>query len=265
MRHVLVALLLALIAPLAAAGSADAPEVVDAAGDATCVGSAGNEWADLDAAWISGETETSFDVNMRLAKWTDEHLASMTGFTVQFTHQGTQFGVAAIYFPPPMGDGWTFENGYIDLETQELSDFSDSTGTFTPGPPAILTVRFDKGHFPHVDANDTRLVDFKGGSADLKNQAPGFLLPVPPQPFEVCDLIESGAVYEFQTGDHTMHAPAAEDDAPAATPDAAPQDDAAPVAAAAAPDDEARDTPGPAVGLAITGAVVVALAMRRRG
>lgn len=258
----LLALALAMAPPLASAGTADAPEVSDPTGDATCFGPAGNLWSDIDAAWVSGETADAFDVNLRLSQWTHEALSTVTGFTLQFTHQGKQFGVAAIYVPPPVDSGWEFSNGYIDLESQELRDFSDATGSFSAGPPAVLTVRFDKTHFPHVDASDNRLVDFKGGSADLKNQIPSFLLPVPPQPFQVCDLVASDAVYEFQVGDHTGHAgmpadgrDATETEAPATMDEVAP---------ATASPESPTETPAPGLALVALGAAFAALRLRRR-
>lgn len=221
MHRILASLLLAAIlaAPLASAGSQDAPEVTDDEGDAECYAPAGNEWADVGGAWISDESATAFTVNIVVNKWTNDNAGAAVGYTLQFTHQDVQYGVAAAYVPAPFGTGWEYSNAFIDTETGEFGDFTDAEGSFTPGTPAILSIVFDKAFFPHGQAMDHTLSGFIGGSADFKNQVPFFIVgddaPVPPPEFEMCDLMESDAIYTFTTGTHSMGSMAEESNATA--------------------------------------------------
>lgn len=264
----LAALLLALAAglPAALAGSPEAPEVTDAEGDAACHGPLGNEYADLVAAWIDGETASSFLVHMALAKWTHDALGAAAGYTLQFTHQGVQFGAIAAYIPAEGGGEWEYSNGYIDTASGEMRDFRDAEGSFTPGSPALITVAFDKSLFPHGDAADNRLVDFQGGSADLKAWTPFFVAGQEPAvPFQVCDTVTGSAVYEFEVGGHSTHAPASEaapgEEAPANATAPSERDDTLPPAATAG--DE--KTPGAPLVLALAAIGLLALALRRHG
>lgn len=265
---VLVALLLT---PLGAAGTVDEPEISDAPGDATCFGGGSNEWADIVAAWISDETADAFNVNIALAKW-DDNLGAFTGFTIQFEHQGVQFGAVAAYIPAPFGNGWEYNNGFIDPETGELSDFQDAPGSFTPGTPAIISVTFAKSHFPHGEAMDHELRNFFGGSADLKMFIPTSIaneaVPVIPPRLEICDEVESSATYMFATGAHSMHEMGSMDAGSAnATADGsanATTDDVAPLASPQSGGEGGNDTPGPGVALVIAGALVAVAASRRR-
>lgn len=260
-------LLALLAAPAVSAGSQDVPELTDAAGD--CEFAFGNDYADVTAAWIADETATSFGVYLALAKWT-EPLAQMSGYTVQFTHQGTQFGVAAVYSP----DGWEYSNGYIDFDTGDASNFSEADGSFTPGTPAILMVTFDKSHFPHNSA-DNQLTSFMAGTVDFKYYAAwGLAGQTPPaeSPVFFCDEATSTATYTFTTGDHSMHAPGAASNATAttnttATPTGSTAGAGSQVAPANAADDapaSSADTPAPGVlGLVATVAAGAILARRR--
>lgn len=254
-------------APLAAAGSAEAPEITDPAGDVACFGPAGNEWADIISAWIDTETEDSFTVHIALAKFTADTLATATGYTIQFSHQGVQFGAIAAYIPAPVGDGWQYDNGFIDTETGELGDFQDAEGSFTPGTPAIISIEFSKDMFPHGDSTDNKLVGFSGGSADFKHWTPFFVAPAdPPVPFQVCDAVASSAEYVFQVGGHSQHATPSDTSAP--TEDGATVNDSdetpesgGAVQPAATQD---KDTPFAPVPLALLAVAMLAL-VRRRG
>lgn len=265
--------LMLLAVPLASAGTAEAPEVTDAEGDASaCFGPAGNEYADLVSAWVSDETATSFVVNIALAKWTADQLGTASGYTIQFTHQGKQFGVAAAYIPPPMASGWEFSNGYIDLETQELKDFEDAEGSFTPGTPAILSIVFDKANFPHGEAMDHALHTFVGGSADFKNGIAGFVTGEELD-MTICDTVESSATYMFMTGDHSMSGMGAANETSDGDMDHAQHqggaatdagDDVDAAAAPAGDDGAQNDTPAPGLMLVALAGVAAALAARRR-
>lgn len=254
--------------PLAAAGTQDAPELTDDAGDANgCFGPVGNEYADIVAAWVSDETADAFTVNIALAKWTNENIATASGYTIQFTHQEKQFGVAAAYIPPPLGDGWEFDNGYIDLQTQELKDFEDAEGSFTPGTPAIISVVFDKGNFPHGQAMDHTLHTFVGGSADFKSGAPAIVTGDDLE-FMVCDRVESAATYTFQTGAHSMGAMGGNETSGGdmSGMDHSAMDDGTDEAVTLQPQssDGGNETPGAGVAFVALAVVAVALAARRR-
>lgn len=214
LRIIPVALALAVaFASFASAGSQESPELTDPEGDAACYGPLGNEYADIVSAWIDGETATSLMVHIAIAKWTADALGTGAGYTLQFSHQGVQYGAIAAYIPEPMGGGWEFNNGYVDTASGELSDFQDAQGSFTPGTPAIISIEFSKSMFPHGDSNDNKLVGLTGGSADLKNWAPFLIADVePPVPFQICDSIQSSAEYVFQMGGHSA-GPAPEADA----------------------------------------------------
>jgi hypothetical protein len=257
------------LAPAAFAGTAEEPELADAADD--CAFAPGNHYADVTAAWVSDETATGFNVNLQLSKWTAEPLGAFTGYTVQFEHQGVQFGVAAFFD----GVAWEYTNAFIDVETGEMTGFEATTGSFTPGTPALLTVLFDKGHFPHGDAADNRLVNFQAATADFKSVVPWFLAPIPVAPpnggFMVCDLAEGTGAYTFQVGGHSMHdGGAAPGNATAPGPAGAsagtnetarPVDD---VSTAAAPSAMTKnESPGAGALGALLACVVVA-ALRRR-
>lgn len=256
MRVVLSIVLLVALASTASAGSREAPEVPDPEGD--CAFAPGNEYADIVAAWISDETTTDLLVNIELAKWTQDTLGSYAGYTLQFTHQDVQWGVAALYDPQ---NGWQWSTAQIDAEGSELNNFSDTTGEWDAAS-ATMSIVFPKSIFPH-SGNDNKLRAFAGGSADLKKDIPIFIAqglgaPVPSQEFVVCDLAQSSAEYEFTVGQHTTSTATTTPDAPgdeAPTP-AAP--DATPTAASA-PTREA-----PAIGLVQLIALLACLAAWRR-
>lgn len=255
MRGVLILIALLSLAGLATAGSRDAPEVPDAQGD--CSFAAGNEYADMVAAWISDETAMDFLVHIQLAKWTQDALGSYVGYTLQFTHQGVQWGVAGFYDPQ---NGWGWNTAQINAEQNELSNFSETTGTWDAAT-ATMSIAFPKSLFPH-SGTDNKLTGFSGGSADFKKDIPIFIAqgagaPVPSQDFLICDLVESSAVYEFTVGQHTM-APATPDAPTDATSDAAVVTPTPATTAPTAP----RDTPG--IGAAGLVAVLACLAAFRR-
>lgn len=254
--------LVALIAP-ASAGSRDAPEVTDATGD--CAFAAGNEYADIVAAWVSAETAQDFSIDLQLAKFT-EQAAAFAGYTLQFTHQDVQFGVVA-FFDPANG-GWEFSTGYIDMTSGEMRDFDDTSGAFDASS-ATLTILFPKSLFPH-DGDDNTLRGFVGGTADLKKDVPVFVAqgagaPVPTAgPLLICDQVESSAVYTFTTGQHTQHAGAATPTTPSAGED--PSETAAgapePASPTPTPSSPARGTPGVPLAALLLGVAGLALARR---
>lgn len=260
------------LAPTASAGTAEQPELTDPPGD--CSFAPANHYADIVAAWISGETATSFDVNLALAEFSQPQLAEMSGYTVQFEHQGKQFGVVAFYWQGQ----WEFSTGFVNTDTGEASDFSDAEGTFTAGTPAIITVSFDKALFPHDDPNDNALRAFHAGTADFKPYAPFFFvpaaLPVAPPFLGACDTATSDATYTFGTGDHSGHGAATGGDAGAPMGNATGSDADAGAANGTTGDGVAQladqqgaggnDTPGPSLALVAIAAAGAALARRRR-
>ncbi|HWG90853.1 MAG TPA: hypothetical protein VNZ52_08415 [Candidatus Thermoplasmatota archaeon] len=198
----LLPLLLLALAPLASAGTPEAPELTDPAGD--CSFAPGNEYADVTAAWISDETPTDFTVNLALAKFTDA-AAQATGYTIQFEHQGVGFGVVAFYFQ----NEWFFGTGRVNADTGDVNEYNDTEGSFTAGTPAVLAIKFPKNLFPHTDPNDKALRRFTGGSADFKGEAPFFFdVPRPEQApplHQICDLAEGQLTYVFTSGEHAGH------------------------------------------------------------
>lgn len=255
----ILALAAAFLAPVAAAGTIDAPELADATGD--CAFAPGNEYLDVVSAWISDETATDFQVNLAIAKWTDV-LGHAAGLTVQFTHQGTQWGVV-YYYDAALG-GWMYWTGLVTED--EVTGFNETSGSFTPGEPAVLTATFPKNLFPHNDPSDNLLQEFTAVSLDLKPAWPTFFsptaLPVFP-PALLCDEAEGSATYAFGSGTHSARGtPAPEGNATAPTPeDATPT----PASATPAPDAEAgKDTPAAGALAALAVAAGVALARRRR-
>lgn len=254
-----------LLIPLANAGTPEAPEVVDDAGD--CELLPGNEYADIVSAWISDETADAFNVNIAIAKFNDL-LGPFAGFALQFEHQGIRFGVAGLYSGP---DGWVYGTGYIDFETGEVNNWTDVEGSFAPGTPAVLTIPFAKSNFPHANMADNSLRGFVGGSADFKPGAPFFVAPPPvewPLPtFHMCDDVESAATYDFAVGSHSMGAAGASANATVAADGASTSVEGGgqEIVATAADGGDApsNDTPGPAVAV-IVGLVALAAAARRR-
>lgn len=208
-------------------------------------------------------------MNIQLSKWTADRIGAGTGYTLQFTHQGVQFGAVAFYGGGVLGE-WSFATGFVDFDSAEVENATDAPGSFAPGTPALLSITFSKSLFPHADASDNALTAFRGGTADFKPPLPVWVAEgasgqdVPAEPdYLLCDLAESGASYVFQTGGHSTHdagaqpAPSPEIDASAtqvnATGDEAP-------AAQAAPAKNAVPMPGLALALAAVG---LALAARR--
>ena len=258
MRALLLVLALVYGAATSSAGSRDAPEVPDAEGD--CAFAAGNEYADMVAAWISDETATDFKVNIQLAKWSQDALASYVGYTLQFTHQDVQWGVASFYDPQ---GGWEWSTAFIDAESGEMRNFSDTSGAWDAAS-ATMTIVFPKSLFPH-SGSDNKLTAFHGGSADFKKDMPLFIAqsagaPLPSPDILVCDLVESAAVYEFTLGQHTTHAPPTTEGPTAGTQEAdASLTPTTPTPTATEP----ADTPGlgPVVGIAVLACLA---ALRRR-
>ncbi|HET6405019.1 MAG TPA: hypothetical protein VFH78_10255 [Candidatus Thermoplasmatota archaeon] len=216
MRVPLLVLGLLVVAGSASAGSRDAPEVSDPEGD--CQYALGNEYADIVAAWISDETASDFRVNIALAKWAPDTLASYAGYTLQFTHQSVDWGVAAFFDPQR---GWQWSTATLDRETGEMSSFAETLGEWDADTTTMKIV-FPKSIFPH-DGNDNALRGFLGGAADFKKDVPVFVarsLGAPVAPvgdLMTCDLIQSNATYTFTVGEHTMHTMSAASDAAAAT------------------------------------------------
>lgn len=250
--RLLALVVLILLAPLASAGSAEAPEVVDAAGD--CAFPPGNHYMDVVAVWISDETADAFNVNIQLSEWVAP-AAEGAGFAIQFKHQGVEFGVLAGYF----AQTWGYGNGRVS--DSEIESYNETSGSFKASPP-VITVLFQKNNFPHANAMDNKLVDFTGGSIDLKPLEPFFLVPAPlpayPPGLE-CDTVQGTIPYEFQVGQHAHDMSAMNSTAETnttATPDSL-ENTAAPT-----PSEPAKSVPGfQAVAVVVA---LAALAARRR-
>ena len=245
-------------AQLASAGTADAPELTDPPGD--CAVPYANAYLDVVAAWIDAETAATFDVHLKLAGWQEE-VAEGSGYTVQFTHQGVQWGIVAVY-SSVVAEGWEFSTG---MATAQLAEgFEDAPGSFDAATAEIV-VTFAKDIFPHKDASDTTLREFHALSADLRPAYPFFLGE--PAGLDgngrwiVCDDAVGAGSYAFAAGAHSAgheaHAPgAANATAAAVEPASVPQPAPSPGA-----DPAARDTPlAPVLALA---ALVLAAARRR--
>lgn len=263
----LIVLLLA-ATPFATAGTPESPEMTDPAGD--CGNAAGNEYIDVVSVWISDETTSDFRVNIALAKFLDA-VAMGAGVTVQFSHQGVQFGVIGLY--RGSSEGWYFGNALVD--SAGVSEVRDSDGSFTPGEPAVLSIQFLKDNFPHGDSMDNELRDFYAATTDLKPLMPFFVAGQDP-PFAPgsgsgelpCDEATSGATYTFQMGGHSamMMEGGEGDDTTANT--TAPTNGTSPAASgderlipqAAAGE---KDTPAPGLALVLVALLAIAL-MRRR-
>lgn len=263
MRPIVPAMLAFLaLAGSALAGTPEAPELTDAADD--CAFAPGNEYADIVSAWISDETATDFVVNLRLGAWTHDALGTFAGYTLQFTHQGVQFGVAAFFAGP---EGWDWSTGYIDTGSGEMRDFNGTSGSWDAAT-TTMSILFPKSLFPHT-GNDDKLTTFIGGSADLKKDVPFFIaqeLGAPVEPvggFLLCDQVESSATYTFTTGEHTMHAATDAADATNGTAETDVVEAGAMEQDAALPSQEpARATPGPTL-FALLGALACLSATRR--
>lgn len=249
---------LVVLSPVALAGTAEAPEVTDPAGD--CEFSPGNEYMDVVAAWVSGETATSFDVNIQLSTWT-QAVADGAGFTVQFRHQGVEFGVLAGF----IGQTWTYGNGKVSNKT--IESFNETEGSFQADPP-VITIQFDKANFPHADMSDDQLVGFVGGSLDLKPIIPFFFSPVTPPVMPdaiACDTIMGTVPYTFQVGAHAHSASAAADES-AQTNETAVSNDVLPAATAdegAGDGGSGKGVPAPGLGLVVVAVLLFAFARRR--
>lgn len=250
---VLVALLLT---PFASAGTPEAPEITDAAGD--CAFAPGNHYGDIVAAWISDETAESFMVNIQLAEFV-EPLAGGIGYTIQFEHQGVQFGVVAAYMGP--GLGWYYANGYVSGD--EASDFNETEGSFTS---PLISVLFLKSNFPHGDSADNQLVNFQGGSIDLKAQVPFFFVPAPLPaypPALACDEVDGTIAYTFTVGQHAMHGASGNETGEPETIVDAGIEEAPAVTTPAESAAPARSVPGPGLAAALVALGALALLRRR--
>lgn len=251
------ALILAGAAASARAGTMDAPELSDAAGDCSVLW--GNAYLDLVSAWISDETATDFRVSLALASF-DDAIAEGAGYTVQFEHQGVAWGVIATY-RPLSAEGWDWFTGHaqssgsLDLESMERT-----SGAFDPAT-ATLTWTFPKSLFPHADANDNALVRFWAGTADLRPAYPLLLAgetagDAANGRWIVCDEARADeSAYSFSSGHHA-HAP---QDAQAAPPVNATPGPADATAGRDAPEEPASDARAetPSFG----GAALLALAL----
>lgn len=248
---------------LASAGSPEAPEITDPAGD--CAVPYGNLYLDITSAWIDNEDADSFDVHLALAGWEDE-VAEGAGYAVQFVHQQLQWGVIAFYSPAVEG-GWVFWTGQATLA--DVSDTVDAVGSFDVGASTIH-VTFPKDLFPHVDATDTTLREIMAMSVDVRPAYPfivGGDTPASTDPdgkWVACDEAVSSATFQFTQGGHSVaHAPS--DTAP--SPSAGASGDVEGAAVEAAPtaatpaQTASKDTSLPA--LVAIGALLYA-AMRRR-
>ncbi|HUR68047.1 MAG TPA: hypothetical protein VM370_02290 [Candidatus Thermoplasmatota archaeon] len=219
---------------------------------------------DIVGAWISDETATDFNVNIALASWIPV-VSEGAGFTIQFTHQGVEFGVLAGY----VAQTWTYGNGAID-DGGGAGTFNETTGSFQESPP-VISVLFAKSNFPHTNMADNQLVDFWGGSIDLKPIEPLFFAPAqPPVSPDViaCDEVTGTGSYTFTAGAHSMHASGSA--APTPSPSAsasnganATSNDGAVVPAAAPTTAEQAKVPAPGLALVVA-ACVAALALRPR-
>lgn len=245
-------------APFASAGTMEDPELSDAEGD--CAFAPGNEYMDIVAAWVSDETAADFTVNMAIAKWSNE-AGGGAAFTVQFTHQGVQFGVVAAYQGP---DGWYYGNARVD--SNGVNEMVETRGSFSAGTPSVLSIVFLKSHFPHTDATDTKLRSFTAGSADLKPALPflitGQQTPLPLTDMMIaCDDASGTGEYEFAVGDHAQHGAGdnmgdmPSDDTTQAPPPSEP------VAAQNAPTNE---TPAPGLALALVAALLALVVLRKK-
>lgn len=261
MRPALLVLLAVAILPFALAGSPEAPELADPEGD--CEFAAGNEYLDIVSSWVSDETADAFNVNLALAKWTDG-AGEAAAYTVQFKHQTRQFGVTALY--DAASGGWIYGNAVVD--DQGVSNYTDATGSFTPGPPAKITVLFNKANFPHSPSSqDNRLVEFTALSADFKALYPTWFVPaeLPAYPPGVmCDEGKGDGVYLFAVGEHAAHE-AGPLDSPEtnATLTAGANDAARGADDASAIQGEAKASPGLGAAAALAVAGVAAWAARR--
>ena len=262
MRILVLLLSLVACAASASAGSRDAPEVPDAAGD--CSFAAGNEYADMVAAWISEETATDFLVNIQLAKWTQDALGAYAGYTLQFTHQDVQWGVASFYDAQA---GWSWSTAFIDTQSGQMSNFTPTEGAWDAST-ATMSILFPKSLFPH-NGNDNTLRAFTGGSADFKKDIPVFIAqgagaPVPGSDIMTCDLVQSSATYEFTLGQHTMQ-PAAPTSGPSPSGSEATIDGSTPSASpATTPGPPSRDAPVPPLALTILALACLAAWRRAR-
>jgi len=190
------ALILAI--PTAAAGSQEAPEIVDPVGD--CSFAPANHYADIVAAWIAEETATDFQVHVQLAEWINDGAGMFTGLTVQFTHQGIEWGVVALRNV----EAWEFSTGHVNTQTGEIEGYNETSGTFDTSA-ATFTILFPKSLFPH-NGNDDKLTSIFAATADLKKDVPFFVaLGSSPTALTICDRAEATAAYTFTVGEHTMH------------------------------------------------------------
>ena len=252
-------LLLLGVAQLASAGSAELPELTDASGD--CAVPYGDIYLDVISAWIDGETTESFDVHLQLAGWEGE-VAEGAGYAVQFAHQGTTWGIVAVY-SAVLSEGWEFSTG---MATAELAEgFEPAEGSFDE-PTATISVTFAKALFPHVDMNDTTVRDFVALSADLRPAIPFFLGEDAGLDgngrWIVCDEAVGTGSYELGMSHGGEHAAHVADASP--SPDA---DGAATLAAEGGPEREpepAKRTPLGAAVPIVALAVGIALARRSR-
>ena len=197
--RVLVPLLLVLV-PFASAGSAEAPELTDELGD--CAVPYGNAYLDVVAAWVDGETETTFNVHLQLASF-ESGIAEGAGYSVQFTHQGLSWGIVAVR-STVIADGWEFSTGRATADLAE--GLEEAPGSFDEATSTI-TVTFPKGLFEHGDGGDTTLRDFVAMSADLRPAYPFFLGEEAGLDgngrWIVCDEAVGALDYAFTSGRHS--------------------------------------------------------------
>lgn len=255
---IVISVLLLVGVQLASAGTPDAPELTDVAGD--CAVPYGNEYLDLAAAWVDNEDADSFDVHLRLAAWRAE-LAEGSGYAVQFSHQGVTWGIVAVY-SSVIAEGWSFSTG---VATAELAEgFEDAPGSFDAAT-STMVVTFAKGIFPHRDATDTTLRDFVAMSADLRPAYPFFVGEDAGLDgngrWIVCDDAVGTGTYTFAAGAHSS----AHTTHDAATLEGATAENATgePDASGAAPVAQPEENDTPLAPLVAIGALVLAAARRR--
>lgn len=233
-----------LVLPAATAGSADAPEIADASGDAGPAGPMpGFAWADLLAVWFE-ETPAQLIVRMQVADATAPPPDGVVGLVLRVGEQAYILGHGRILFPTG-----PYSGGYLC----PADDQGQPTGECS-APPA----RFDGGVYtvevPRADLGATRAGDALEAITAESGNHPGGMQWIP------ADTAGGDAAFVFQTGEEaTLEAqaveaaerPAAEGAAPAPTPTPATRE-------------PPRAVPGLPPFVLAAGAMGAALAARRR-
>ncbi|MHB8606044.1 MAG: hypothetical protein ACYDCK_12400 [Thermoplasmatota archaeon] len=184
---------LALLAPLALAGSEQAPELADPAGDTADPATGQN--GDLLAVWIAEETATDFQVHFKLASSTTPGNALTFWGAAWKVPKG---GFYAAIFLDQSGAP-SYDVGRWS-DTQGPIDFNVTKGTFTAGAPARGSVVVPKALFGKL-AGPTKLAELQAATYDAKGDAPFFLLPVPSTPADpVVFTVGAAGFYTIDSG-----------------------------------------------------------------